>query len=383
MKTKASIAHGVKEPWRTEEIELDEPRAHEVRVKMAYAGMCQSDEHLRNGDISAPPEILGFLTKNGSMFPAIGGHEGAGIVDAVGPEVHDVAPGDYVAASFIPSCGKCFWCSTGRGYICDLNATTLAGPMIADGTFRHHLGDEDLNRMCNLGTFSEYIVVHEASLVKVDTGVNLRAAALVSCGLATGFGAAVDRAQVRPGETVIVVGCGGVGSGAIQGARIAGASAIIAVDLLESKVERAKKIGATHGTTSMLEATFMAAELTRGRLADVVILTPAELTGDLLMPACKAASKGGRIVPVAVAKFDQTEVSMDLFSFAMYNQSLLGTVFGSQSPRVQIPRILELYNQGTFHIDELVTNEYSLDDVQRGYDDLAAGTNVRGVVKFD
>jgi S-(hydroxymethyl)glutathione dehydrogenase/alcohol dehydrogenase len=255
--------------------------------------------------------------------------------------------------------------------------------MIADGTFRHHLGDEDLNRMCNLGTFSEYIVVHEASLVKVDTGVNLRAAALVSCGLATGFGAAVDRAQVRPGETVIVIGCGGVGSGAIQGARIAGASAIIAVDLLESKVERAKKIGATHGTTSLLEATFLAAELTRGRLADVVILTPAELTGDLLMPACKAASKGGRIVPVAIAKFDQTEVSMDLFSFAMYNQSLLGTVFGSQSPRVQIPRILELYNQGTFHIDELVTNEYSLDEVQRGYDDLAAGTNVRGVVKFD
>ena len=283
----------------------------------------------------------------------------------------------------LPTCGKCRYCADGRTYLCDANLDVLTGAR-ADGSFAFTTRDgRELGAYGQLGTFSEYMVVHEASLVKVDTGVNLRAAALVSCGLATGFGAAVDRAQVRPGETVIVIGCGGVGSGAIQGARIAGARAIIAVDLLESKVERAKLIGATHGTTSLLEATFMAAELTRGRLADVVILTPAELTGDLLMPACKAASKGGRIVPVAVAKYDQTEVSMDLFSFAMYNQSLLGTVFGSQSPRVQIPRILELYNQGTFHIDELVTNEYSLDDVQRGYDDLAAGTNVRGVVKFD
>ncbi|HEY8081771.1 MAG TPA: NDMA-dependent alcohol dehydrogenase [Acidimicrobiales bacterium] len=383
MRTRASIVSGVKEPWRAEEIELDDPHPHEVKVKMAYAGMCQSDEHLRNGNISAPPEILAFLTKNGSMFPAIGGHEGAGIVESVGAEVHDFAPGDYVAASFIPSCGKCSWCATGRGYICDLNATTLAGPMISDGTYRHHLGDDDLNRMCNLGTFSEYIVVNEASLVKVDQGVSLRAAALVSCGLATGFGAAVDRANVRPGEVVIVVGCGGVGSGAIQGARIAGASAIIAVDLLPSKIESAKKIGATHGAANLLEAAFVAAELTRGRLADATILTPSEVTGDLIMPACRATSKGGRIVVVGLAPHSQTEVSMDLFGFAMYNQSLLGTVFGSQSPRVQIPRILDMYNKGTFLIDELVTKEYSLDEVQLGYDDLEAGRNVRGVVKFD
>jgi len=383
MRTRASIVSGAKEPWRTEEIELDEPHAHEVLVKMAYAGMCQSDEHLRAGNISAPPEVLSLLTAKGSMFPIIGGHEGAGIVEAVGDEVHDFAVGDYVASSFIPSCGKCVWCASGRGYICDLNATTLAGPMISDGTYRHHLGDEDLNRMCNLGTFSERVVCHEASLVKVDTGVSLRAAALVSCGLATGFGAAVDRAQVRPGETVIVAGCGGVGSGAIQGARIAGATAVIAVDPLEFKVERAKAIGATHGAANLIEAAFLAAELTRGRMADVVILTPGELHGDLILPACRAASKGGRIVTVALAPHDQTEVTMDLFGFAMYNQTLLGTVFGSQSPRIQIPRILDLYNKGIFHVDELVTNEYPLDGVQQGYEDLAAGKNVRGVVRFD
>ena len=382
MKVKASVVGGVKEPWRTEEIEIDELHANEVRVKMAYAGMCQSDEHLRSGDFAASPEVLAMLTKNGSMFPAVGGHEGAGIVDAVGDDVHDLAPGDYVAASFIPSCGKCTWCVSGRGHLCDLGMSILAGPMIADGTYRHHLGDEDLNRMCQLGTFSEYLVANQGSVVKIDQGVNLRAAALISCGLSTGFGAAVDRAGVRPGEAVVVVGCGGVGSGAIQGARIAGASTIIAVDLIASKVDRAMKIGATHGASNLTEAAFLAAELTRGRLADVVILTPTRLTGDLIGPACQAGGKDARIVAVAIAPHDQTEVTLSLGMFAMYNQTLMGSIFGSQTPRIQIPKLLELYRQGHLLVDELVTNEYSLDQVQKGYDDLEAGLNIRGVVKF-
>jgi NDMA-dependent alcohol dehydrogenase len=382
MKVRASIVSGVKEPWRTEEIEVDDPHPGEVRVKMTYAGMCQSDEHLRHGDFSAPPEVLSMLTKNGSMFPAIGGHEGAGVVDAVGEGVTDLAEGDCVTASFIPSCGKCFYCLSGRGNLCDLGMTILAGPMISDGTYRHHLGDEDLNRMCQLGTFSEYMVVNQGSVVKVDQGVNMRAAALISCGLSTGFGAAVDRAKVRPGEAVVVVGCGGVGSGAIQGARIAGAEVIVAVDLIPSKVERAKKIGATHGAANLTEAAFLVAELTRGRLADAVILTPTLMTGDLIMPACQAGGKDARIVVVAIAPSAQTEVSLGLGMFTMYNQTLMGSIFGSQTPRIQIPRLLELYRQGQLLVDELVTSEYTLDQVQQGYDDVESGKNVRGVVKF-
>jgi S-(hydroxymethyl)glutathione dehydrogenase/alcohol dehydrogenase len=383
MKVRASVVGGLKEPWKTEEIEIDEPNATEVKVKMAYAGLCQSDEHLRNGDFSLPPDFLKMLTPNGTMFPAVGGHEGSGIVESVGADVRGLAPGDTVTVSFIPSCGRCYWCTTGRSFICEQNATVVAGPMISDGTYRHHLGVEPLNRMCQLGTFSETIVVNENSLVKVDAGVNLRAAALISCGLSTGFGAAVDRAKVRPGECVIVVGCGGVGSGAIQGARIAGAETIIAVDIVPSKVERAKKIGATHGAASTLEATFLAGELTRGRLADVVILTPTTLTGDLIGPAVEAASKDGRIVTVSISPYDQTEVSLNLGMFTMYNKTLMGTVFGSAPPRVQIPRLLELYRLGHLKIDELVTKEYTLDQVQQGYDDLEAGLNIRGVVKFD
>jgi S-(hydroxymethyl)glutathione dehydrogenase/alcohol dehydrogenase len=151
---------------------------------------------------------------------------------------------------------------------------------------------------------------------------------------------------------------------------------------VESKLERAKRIGATHGAATMSDATLIVAELTRGRMADVVILTPGVMTGDLVAPACAMGSKDARIVVTALAAFDQRQVELGLMMFSMNNQSLLGTVFGSASPRVQIPRLLTLYQQGSLKIDELITTEYTLDQVQQGYDDLAAGINVRGVVSF-
>ncbi|MDA8275872.1 MAG: NDMA-dependent alcohol dehydrogenase [Actinomycetota bacterium] len=382
MKTRAAVCTGLHEPWKVEEIEVADPGPHEVVVQMAYAGMCHSDEHLRTGDISAAPEVLGVFGVD-SMFPIVGGHEGAGVVTRVGPGVDTLAEGDHVAMSFIPACGHCFWCASGRQYLCDLGMSTLAGPMMSDGQWRHHLGDQRLNRMTQLGTFSEQLLAHEASLVKIDPGASLKAAALISCGISTGFGSAVDRAKVKPGETVVVVGCGGVGSGAIQGARLAGARQIVAVDPLPFKVERAKEIGATHGAASILDAAFLLPELTEGRMADVVILTPGVLTGDLVGPAVQLSSKDGRVVATAIAPFNQEQVSLNLFNFAMFNQALLGTVFGSCSPRVQIPNLLRLYQAGLLEIDKLITNEYTLDEVQNGYDDLAAGTNIRGVVKFD
>lgn len=382
MKVRAAVCSGLEEPWKVEEIDIDPPVAHEVQVQLAWAGMCHSDEHLRSGDISAPPEVLGFFGVD-SMFPVVGGHEGAGVVTAVGPEVDGLAVGDHVAASFIPACGTCFWCASGRQYLCDLGMSTLAGPSIAEGTWRYHLGGQKLNRMTQLGTFAETMVCHQASLVKIDPGASMRAAALISCGISTGFGSAVDRAKVRPGETVVVVGCGGVGSGALQGARIAGARSIVAVDPLPFKVENAKSLGATHGAASLQEAALLLPELTEGRMADVVILTPSVLTGDLLAPACALGSKDARIVCTAIAPFSQTDVQLSLFNLAMFNQSVLGTVFGSASPRVQIPNLLRLYDQGLLQIDELITREYTLDQVQAGYDDLAAGINIRGVVRFD
>ena len=381
-KVRAAVCTGLNEPWKTEEIDIDPPGNREVRVKMVWSGMCHSDEHLRTGDISQTPEVLEMMGVK-SMFPVVGGHEGSGIVTEVGTNVTQVAEGDHVAVSFIPSCGTCHWCASGRQNMCDLGMMTLAGGMISDGTYRYHLGGEDLNRMAQLGTFADHMVVNEASLVKIDPNASLKAAALISCGISTGFGSAVDRAKVKPGETVVVIGCGGVGSGALQGARLAGARQIIAVDPIPFKLEKAGRIGATHTAASILEANLMLPELTEGRMADVVILTPGVLTGDLIAPAMALASKDGRVVTTAIAPFNQNQVDLNLFNFAMYNQALLGTVFGSVSPRVQIPNLLRLYEAGMFEVDDLITQDYSLDQVQDGYDDLAAGTNIRGIVTFD
>ncbi len=382
MQVKAAIVTELNGPWRTELIDIDEPRAHEVKVKMAFAGMCHSDEHTRVGDMAVPTEVLAYMGVE-SMFPFIGGHEGAGVVETVGENVDGLAPGDHVAVSFIPSCGTCEYCASGRPYICDLGATTLAGPMISDGTWRHHYGDKNLNRYAQLGTFSEYIVVHEASLLKIDPWYDLRAAALISCGLATGFGSAATRGGVKPGDVVAVIGCGGVGSGAIQGAVHAGARAVIAIDTNQSKVDRAMKIGATHGASSALDAAFtFLGELTAGKNCDVVILTPGRLTGDLVEQARSITAKGGVIVATAIAPFAQTQVDLNLAMFTLYNQELRGTIFGSVAPRVQIPRLLKLHHEGKFVVDELVSREYTIDEVNQGYLDLEAGKNVRGVVRF-
>jgi S-(hydroxymethyl)glutathione dehydrogenase/alcohol dehydrogenase len=255
--------------------------------------------------------------------------------------------------------------------------------MFSDFTWRHHLDGRPLNRMTQLGTFSEQIVVNEFSLVKLDPEASLKAAALLSCGISTGFGSAVDRAKVVPGEVVVVVGAGGVGSGAIQGAHLAGASIVVAVDPVASKRERAQLIGATHTAETTEEAKLLLAGLTRGHFADVVIITTPVMTGELLEPAQSLGSKDARIVVTALAPFEQRAVSLDLFVLSMYNQSLLGTVFGSANPKLQIPRLLALYEKGLLKVDELITAEYPLAQVQQGYDDLHAGKNIRGIVNFD
>lgn len=383
MQVRASIVTELDGPWHTELIEIDEPHAREVKVKMAFAGMCHSDEHLRSGDMGQDPAILEMLSGRSTMFPIIGGHEGAGVVESVGDAVTSLKPGDHVAVSFVPACGTCEYCVSGRSYICDLLAYTLCGPMISDGTWRHHWGQVDLNRMCQLGTFSEYIVVNEASLVRIEPWYDLRAAALISCGISTGFGSAVNRGGVKPGDTVAVIGCGGVGSGAIQGAVHAGARAVIAIDTNPSKVDRALKIGATHGCASTLDAAFtILPDLTWGKNCDVTILTVGVLTGELVEQARSITAKGGVIVATAIAPYQQRTVQLDISMLTVYNQEIRGTLFGSENPRIQIPRLLRMHHEGKFFVDELISEEYAIDEVQRGYDDLASGKNLRGVVRF-
>ena len=382
MKTRAAVLWGIGQDWKVEEIDLDPPKAGEVLIKMAAAGMCHSDEHMVTGDMALPNDVAIAMGMN-PMFPVIGGHEGAGVVLEVGPGVTSVKAGDHVSASFIPSCGRCRYCSTGRQNLCDLGAAAFQKGQITDGTSRHHCRGEDLNLFAKLGTFSEHTVVAEASVIKVDDDLPLTAVALVSCGVATGWGSAVHRGQVRAGDTVVVVGIGGIGINAVQGAKMAGARRVIAVDPIEFKREKAMELGATHTAASMAEAIPMVNELTWGQMADKVIMTPGVLHGELMAEALTLTGKGGTCVVTAIAPMTQTTSSVNLFELAMWNKEIKGTIFGSGNPRFDIPNLLSMYRAGDLKLDELVTKTYSLDQINEGYVDMREGRNIRGVITFE
>ncbi len=379
MKCKAAIVHGVGHDWSVEEIEVDPPKAGEVLVRWVAAGLCHSDEHLITGDM-VPPEEAFALMGIDRFFPVVGGHEGAGVVEAVGPGVTSVQPGDHISASFVPSCGRCRYCSTGKQNLCDQGAGAFLPGMVTDGTSRHRLGDVDLLLFAKLGTFAEYSCVAESQVIKVENDLPLEAVALVSCGVATGWGSAVNRASVTPGDTVVVVGIGGIGINAVQGAKMAGARHVIAVDPIEFKREKAMEFGATHTFSSMEEALPAVMEMSWGQMADKVIMTPGVMYGDLMALGTQMCGKGGTIVVTGVAPMTQTESSVNLFELAMWNKEIKGTIFGSLNPRADIPKLLGLYREGQLKLDELITNRYPLDRINEGYQAMRDGSNIRGVV---
>jgi S-(hydroxymethyl)glutathione dehydrogenase/alcohol dehydrogenase len=381
MKARAAVLWGINQEWKVEEIDVDPPQAGEVLVHWKAAGMCHSDEHMVTGDMLPPQEMLDMFGLE--FFPFIGGHEGAGVVVEVGPGVTSLAVGDHVSASFVPSCGRCRYCSTGRQNLCDNGAQTFVGGMITDGTHRHHIDGKPLTLMAKLGTFSEYACCAEASLIKVDNDYPLEAVALVSCGVATGFGSAANRAGTQPGDTVVVVGIGGIGMNAVQGAKLSGAKRVIAIDPIEFKREKAMEFGATHTFASMEEAMPAVSELTWGQMADRVIMTPGVMYGDLMALGMSLAGKGGTVVVTAVAPMAQTESSVNLFELAMWNKEIKGTIFGSLNPRADIPRLLSMYREGQLKLDELITKTYTLDEINEGYRAMRDGENIRGVIVYD
>ena len=370
--TRAAVLWGAQQDRKVEEMSLDDPGPGEVLVETAFAGMCHSDEHVVTGDLPVP------------YFPFVGGHEGSGVVAAVGPGVNLVEVGDHVSMSFIPACGHCKSCSSGQQNLCDEGAKLFDMHMMtrSAGDVSHRIGDSEAARFAQLGTFSEKLLVSQDSLVRVEKDLPLDIVALVSCGVATGVGSAVHRAEVRAGHNVAVVGIGGVGINAVQGAAISGARRVIAIDPVEFKREKAMEMGATHTYSSMEEALLAVPELTWGEMCDSVILTPGVVTGDHIEPAMNLASKGGTVVVTALAGMLESEVQLNLFMLSMMNKSLKGTVFGSGNPRADIPELLSMYREGVLKLDELITNRYPLDDVNQGYQDLRDGKNIRGVIEF-
>ncbi len=384
MKCKAAVLHGVGQDWQVEEIEVDPPKAGEVLVQWKAAGLCHSDEHIITGDMVPPEEAWDLMGITDGFFPIVGGHEGAGVVAEVGPGVTSVAVGDHVSASFVPACGRCHYCSTGQQNLCDQGAGAFVKGQISDGEQRHRTADGTaLNLLAKLGTFSEYSCVADSQVIKVEPDLSLEAVSLVSCGVATGWGSATNRAAVKAGDSVVVVGIGGIGMNAVQGAAMAGARHVIAIDPLEFKREKAMEFGATHTFSSMEEALPQVMEMTWGRMADKVIMTAGVMYGDLMALGTQLAGKGGTIVVTGVAPITQQESSVNLFELAMYNKEIKGTIFGSLNPRADIPKLLGLYREGQLKLDELITNRYRLDQINDGYQAMRDGENIRGVIVYD
>ena len=378
MRTRAAILHDYGAPWSVEEFELDPPRTGEVLIALAAAGLCHSDEHLRRGYLAPPPDVSAPR-----RLPTIGGHEGSGVVVEVGPGVDRLAPGDHVVTSFVPACGQCRWCASGIEYLCDLGAATLQPGMPTDGTFRHHTADgRDLGHVSKIGAFAEHTVVSADSLVKIDPRSPLVPAALLACAVPTGYGSAANRAGVRGGDTVVVIGVGGIGAAAVQGARINGAHVIVAVDPVEFKQKSALTFGATHTAATAGEALELVRELTAGVMADAVVVSPAAIEPADVGVALNLTRKGGTCVLTALSSPHTVDVDMSVQDFVLLNKTLCGTIFGSCNPKADIPRLLDLYTSGRLLLDEMITKRYRLDEINVAYQDLLDGKLIRGVIDF-
>lgn len=373
IRTRTSVVRTSPGKYETVDVELDDPRQNEVTVKLAASGLCHSDDHVATGDVPV------------AVFPYAGGHEGAGVITAVGPNTPGYEVGDHIVFSFLPACGRCEFCARGLSNLCDLGASLLTGARAEDpSSFRMHLDDgRPVGQQCGISTFSEYTTASTASVVKIDKDIPLKAAALLGCAVPTGWGSAVNSGSIQPGDTVIVMGIGGIGANALQGAAHAGARTVIAVDPVEQKRERAHEFGATHFFTSIDEAADHARSITNGQGADATIVTIGVLQGDHIGQALASIRKAGTVVVTGLGDITAAGAPIALGELTLFQKRLQGSLFGESNPRRDIPNLLRMYQAGQLKLDELVTTEYTLAQVAQAYEDMHAGRNIRGMIVFE
>ncbi len=374
MQTRGAVIRQAPGKYEVVDLEVDDPGPGEIQVKMVASGMCHSDDHVATGDIPV------------GVYPFAGGHEGAGIVAKAGYNTKGLKEGDHVVFSFLPSCGHCRWCANGMQNLCDLGAGLLAGSRWEDPTsYRLKLAGTDtpVGQMCGISTFLETTTVSQDSCVKVPEDIPLEVACLVGCGVGTGWGSAVNSGEVKPGATTIIMGIGGIGINAVQGAAHAGASNIIAVDPVAFKREKAQELGATHAVETMEEATELAQQFTGGQGADQTIVTVGVVKPEMIGQAMASIRKAGTVVVTALGNIaDTTPLPVSLADVTLFQKRIQGALFGASNPNWDILRQLELYRSGVLKLDELVTNTYTLDQVAQGYQDMHDGKNIRGVIRY-
>lgn len=357
-------------PLRVERIQLAPPGATEMLVRLVAVGLCRTDYHVMRGE------------RRVAMQPMVLGHEAAGVVEVVGDAVQGIRPGDHVVLTFIPGCGKCRWCVRGLHHLCAEGPRITQGPQL-DGSYRRRDADgNDVGAFCMIGAFANYTVVDQASVIVIESDIPLDHASLIACGVPAGVGAARHRAKVKPGDSVLVVGCGGDGMNVVQGARLCGATTIIAADIVAAKLDLARDFGATHGVNAQGDDLIRAVlALTDGVGVDhaFVCIDPAAT----LLPAFRATTKAGNIVVTAITPDTVKQIDVPPLELFATQKAIMGAVYGFASPRVQIPELLTLYRNGDLKLAELISRTYRLDEINQGYADLDAGKNLRGVLMLD
>ena len=366
MQMQAAILTDTHTPFQIETVDIAEPRAGEVRVKVAAAGVCHSDWHVVEGNTSYP-------------FPIICGHEGAGLVESVGAGVSSVKAGDRVTLSFRPDCGDCFYCLNDKPVLCETFTPQLRAGTQSDGSSRLSWRGEPVYIFTGVGCFAEYVVVPEQSCVPIREDVPLEVAALVGCAVSTGVGAALYTAGVRPGQSAAVYGAGGVGLNIIQGAALAGAYPVIAIDTNSSKMEIAREFGATHTLYSDESAVSQIQALTGGRGADHVF----ESVGltSLQESALEATRPGGMLTLVGLSPMG-SGTNLPGAIITRTEKTIRGSYYGSVHPRRDFPRFLDMYADGRLKLDEMITRRYRLDEINEAYASMLTGAVARGVIVF-
>jgi S-(hydroxymethyl)glutathione dehydrogenase / alcohol dehydrogenase len=368
MKTQAAVLMEPRTKLVIEDLTLDAPQAGEVLVKIAASGVCHSDYHLISGATKHP-------------MPAVLGHEGAGIVEAVGPGVTRIKEGDPVVLNWAPDCGRCYYCLRGKPNLCETFTEPIWRGVMLDGTPRlHRNGSSPVYHYCGLASFSQYAVVPQESCIVIRRDVPLKVAALVGCAVATGVGAAFYTASVRPGDSVVVIGCGGVGLSILQGAALCGAETLIAVDTAAVKMDIAKQFGATHtilagkgDTAEQIRA------VTGGRGADHVF----EAVG---VPAVQEAAlsyarPGGNLILVGLSPMG-TGTNLPGAIITRQEKVIKGSYYGTVLAGRDFPMILDLYKAGKLKLDQLISKEYTLSQINEAFDEMLKGELARGVVIF-
>ena len=359
---KAAVCYEYGKPLVVEEIEIDPPQVGEVQVRMVATAICHSDVHLIRGEW-------------GGKTPVVAGHEGAGIVEAVGTGVDQVQKGDRVVVSLLRSCGQCEMCTTGNPHLCEGEFA-----LNKESRLRNQQGQSILQGI-STAAFAEYVVVDQSQLVRVPVEMPLDSAALLACGVITGFGAVVNRAQVPPGSSVVVIGAGGVGLNSIQGARVAGAKPIIAVDMLESKLEAASGFGATHGVNAKNEdVKARIREITGGQLADYVFVTVGSAAA--AEQAYSLTKKRGTLVLVGIPDW-RTAMPVPIGMTVWHEKTVTGSFMGTTNLQVDVPRLVSLYQDHRLKLDELITARYPLSQINEAIEATESGAALRNVIVFE